>query len=217
MKTSRTAILSIAYLPPIQYFSKLGAHTNITIENDEHYSKQSYRNRCCILTANGVQSLTIPVLKGNLHKKKVKDVRIDYSKAWQLNHWRTIKTAYNSSPYFEFYMDELHPFYQKKYEFLFDYNLELLHLMTELAGINPSIKFTEKYIHKTSVDQIDYRDTIHPKQRMQQTDLLFKPVPYNQVFTEKFGFVPNLSILDLLFNRGPEAKDILTSPPSEHS
>ncbi len=137
-------------------------------------------------------------------------MRIDYSKAWQLNHWRTIKTAYNSSPYFEFYMDELHPFYQKKYEFLFDYNLELLHLMMGLLRIKPSIKYTRQYIHKTSVDQDDYRETIHPKQRMQQTDTSFAPVSYNQVFTEKFGFVPNLSILDLLFNRGPEAKIILT-------
>jgi len=162
------------------------------------------------LTANGPQSLTIPVLKGNSCKIKIKDVRIDYSKAWQLNHWRTIKTAYNSSPYFEFYMDELHPFYQKKYEFLFDYNLELLHLMMGLLRIKPSIKYTGQYIHKTSVDQDDYRDTIHPKQRMQQTDTSFAPVSYNQVFTEKFGFVPNLSILDLLFNRGPEAKIILT-------
>ncbi len=210
MKNRRTAILSIAYLPPIQYFSKLYMHQKTTIENDEHYSKQSYRNRCCILTANGPQSLTIPVSKGDQLKTKIKDVRIDYSKEWQLNHWRTIITAYNSSPFFEFYMDELLPFYQKKYDFLFDYNLELIYLMNELTGLNADIEFTGHYVDVASEGQIDYRNSIHPKQRMQQSDSLFTPVPYNQVFEEKFGFVPNLSILDLLFNRGPEAKDFLS-------
>jgi hypothetical protein len=185
-------------------------HQKTMIENDEHYSKQSYRNRCCILTTNGPQSLTIPVSKGNQLKTKIKDVRIDYSKAWQLNHWRTITTAYNSSPFFEFYKDELLPFYQKKHDFLFDYNLELINLMNELTGLNADIEFTGHYVDVASEDQIDYRNSIHPKQRMQQSDALFTPVPYNQVFEEKFGFVPNLSILDLLFNRGPEAKDFLS-------
>jgi hypothetical protein len=203
------AVLSIAYLPPIQYFTKLYKYTDVFIEDDENYNKQSYRNRCLILSANSTQTLSVPVCKPHKQKANIKDIRIDYTKAWQRNHWRAIEAAYSSSPFFEFYKDELLPFYEKNYEFLFDLNIDLIYLLSGLTGVSVHLNFTGTY-HKQPSEHIDdFRENIHPKRRMQKSDPDFKPEPYHQVFSERFGFVSNLSIIDLLFNKGPETEQIL--------
>jgi hypothetical protein len=197
-----TVTLSTAYLPPIEYFKKIKDTGNVYIEKHEHYLKQSYRNRCNIFAANGVLSLSIPVI--NTHDKEVvTDTKISYAEKWQQQHWRTIESAYRNSPYFIYYADTLKPFYQKKYTFLFDFNTELLQLLINNFKLNAELKFTETFNKSNSLE--DYRYSIHPKNEIVATD--FKN--YSQLFNDKFPFAPNLSGIDLLFNVGPYAKDYL--------
>ncbi len=202
-------LISITYLGHIQYYTKFLLADNIYIEQHENYSKQSYRNRCSVYGANGLQTLSIPVKKGNTLKTKIRDVRIDYKNDWQKNHWKTIESAYNASPFFEIYAPEFYPFYhERKYNYLFDYNLALLKLILNLLEIETAISFTNEYIFNTDLYH-DYRESIHPKKRCKKEDSLFEPVVYYQVFSDKHGFKPNISIIDLLFNEGPQAPLIL--------
>ncbi|MFP4019883.1 MAG: WbqC family protein [Bacteroidales bacterium] len=203
-----TALLSTAYLAPVQYYTKFMVYKKIFIEAEENYQKQSYRNRCNILTANGILPLTIPVSK-DMPKIKTRDIRIDNTLEWQKNHWTSIESAYSSSPFFEFYMDEFSVFYTKKYRFLLEFNLNLQDYILDQLEIKPNIFLTKQFIEKGTPDYDDYRDSIHPKKRQQRKDKTFKPEFYYQVFREKFGFVGNLSIIDLLFNEGPNAENIL--------
>jgi len=203
-----TALLSIAYLGPVQYFTKLLIHPLQIIECYDHYTKQTYRNRCNIMGANGILTLSIPVIKGHAHKTHVRDIRIDYEKRWQKLHWRSIESAYRHSPFFEFYMDEFSPFYEQKYEFLIDLNAGLLEVVLHALGIEYRVAYSKAFIEAGTEDFADYRETIHPK-RDPLSDPLFVPVPYRQVFAERLGFKANLSIIDLLFNEGPNARLVL--------
>jgi len=197
-----TVILSTAYLPPVAYFKRIKEADSVYIEKHEHYLKQSYRNRCNVFGANGVLSLSIPVI--NAHDKEIiTDTKISYAEKWQQQHWRTIESAYRNSPYFIYYADALKPFYQKKYTFLFDFNMELFQLLINNIKLNAEIKFTETFDKSNSLE--DFRYSIHPKNEI--VALNFKTYP--QLFSEKFPFVPNLSCIDLLFNAGPYAKDYL--------
>lgn len=201
-KGSLSYFLSTAYLAPIQYYGKLARYP-VFIERDCNYVKQTYRNRCNIASANGVMPLTIPVDKGEKEKCLTRDIRISSHADWQTLHWRAITSAYNSTPFFEYYIDDLIPFYEKKWDFLFDFNNEIQQKIIELLDINVNIRFTEEYKTDFSADEMDFRETIHPKKKTEDKD--FSPVPYYQVFEQKFGFQPNLSIIDLLFNMGNEA------------
>jgi hypothetical protein len=138
----------------------------------------------------------------------MKDIRIDYTLPWQKIHWKGITSGYASSPYFEFIADDLIPFYEKKYVFLFDFNLGLLELAISTMELSCRISYSDKF-NAIREDSSDPRYYIHPKKEYKQIDPTFKPVPYNQVFIQKHGFIPNLSILDLLFNEGMNAKTIL--------
>jgi len=182
------------------------------IDLHEHFIKQSFRNRCNILGANGTVSLTVPVAKSpNDRKAAVRDVRIDYSKRWQHRHWESMRSAYGKSPCFDFYGDLFAPFYERRYEFLFDFNLELTQLLLRLLGSDAEIRLTEKYLPPEELDagMEDFRNAFSPKPRLHRSDSHFVPQPYWQVFAESTPFVPNLSVIDLLFCTGPEAKDIL--------
>ena len=203
------ALLSISFFPPVQYFTKFILFENIYIEQFENYQKQSYRNRCIILSANGSMILSIPVERAETQKIQIRDIKIAYHTPWQKLHWRTIVSAYNNSPFFEFYADEIAPFFQKKYTYLFDYNIEILNVIFRLCNFNFSYSLTEKYIDEAYENTVDLRDKIHPKQQKAQPDDFFKPFHYSQVFSDKFSFTPNLSILDLLFNQGPDSKKIV--------
>lgn len=201
-----TIILSTAYLAPIQYYSKLLKCDEALVEHHEHFPKQTYRNRCNIYGANGLLALTIP-LKKRGERTPVKDVRIAYDQPWQNLHWRSLQASYRSSPYFEYYEDDLAPFYEKQYEFLIDFNAELHQLVCGMLKIGNNMKPTSGY-EKTIAGADDFRDAISPKVDW-RNDKEFEVKEYTQVFGNKFGFLPNLSIADLLFNEGPSAKEFI--------
>ena len=196
-------ILSTAYLAPIQYFTKFLIPADIVIEKHENFIKQTYRNRCIIYGANGTIPLTVPVKRGSFHKTLINELEIDYSKKWQKLHWKAIESAYLSAPFFEYYYDELKPFYQTKTRLLIDLNTNLLEILLKFTGIKAKYSFTKQYTTlQEGDDAIDYRNVIHPKHPL--ADPFYQPQPYYQVFEERHGFLENLSILDLLFNTGPE-------------
>ena len=198
-------LLPVFYLGPLEYYSKIKHHSdNIVLEACEHYPKQTYRNRASIHSANGKLNLTVPVKSGvNVHTK-MKDVRISYDANWQRLHWRSIQTSYRSSSFFEYYEDDFAPFFHKHTEFLFDFNIELMELCLKLLNLNPNILYTTEYI-KDIQDLEDYRQAINPNTQPDTYNLK----PYFQVFEEKNSFIPNLSIVDLLFNQGPQSKQFL--------
>ncbi len=208
MEVKTTALLSTAYLGPVQYYTKLMKYKKVFIEAEENFQKQSYRNRCIILAANGILSLTIPVTKDQ-PKVKTKDIKIDNSLNWQNQHWTSIESAYSSSPFFEFFMDDFQVFYEKKYQFLLDFNMEIQQFILHQLEIETELALSTSYTGNAPDCMTDFRETIHPKKRMQKRDQDFNPHFYYQVFGDKFGFVPNLSIIDLLFNEGSNAENIL--------
>lgn len=200
---SGSVVLSSAYLPPAEYFSVILEAGNILIEGEENYHKQTYRNRCRILTANGIQTLTVPVYLGSLHKTPIREIRIDYSKRWQQVHLRALTASYASSPYFEFYIERFESIIMGNHELLIDLNSRLTDAVTDILGIKRSIGFTDKFVPPGDLKN-DYRYTISPKK---QSDFVNKR--YTQVFRYNEEFVYGLSIVDLLFNMGPEAVNFL--------
>lgn len=179
---------------------------SIVIEREESYAKQTYRNRCEINSANGRISLTIPVIKTNGNHTKTKDIKIDYSQKWQLNHWRAIVSAYNQSPYFLFYRDAFEIFYLNRYTFLLDYNLQLLDVILKILKVEPKVEFTQ-FFEKPAPDGVfDLRSEITPKKKS-----ILDFTSYHQVFSDRAEFIPNLSIVDLIFNLGLDAQSILVS------
>lgn len=197
-------LLSSAYLPPVQYFAHLQSAEQVWIEQYDHYQKQTYRNRCVIAAPDGPLSLTVPIEKPNTQKAFMRDIRISDHGNWRHLHWNAIESAYNHTPFFEYYKDDFRPFYEKKFDFLVDYNEQLCQLVCQLIDIDTSFQRTESYITEPSNTIIDLRDAIHPKKELMD-DASFVVIPYYQVFQERLGFLPNLSIIDLLFNMGPEA------------
>ncbi len=193
--------LSVAYLAPVAYYAVLANADHVLLEQHEHFVKQSYRNRCVIATANGLMDLTIPIEKTDEQKSLIRDVRVSNHGNWQINHWRSIASAYSSSPFFEYYVDDLSPFYEKKWDFLWDFNLALQTKILELIDVQPNIVLTQQYSKIQGEHCIDLRERIHPKKENYVQDIY----PYYQVFGHKHGFRNNLSIIDLLFNMGNES------------
>lgn len=230
-----TALLSTTYFGPVQWYQKLNRFDTIYIERCESFVKQTYRNRCVIATTNGLQTLSIPVEhtqeKGEDSSRLITDIRISNHGNWRHLHWNALMSAYGDSPFFDYYVDDLKPFFEDRWENLFDFNMAITHKMCELLDIHPNIQFTESYVASripsvSSVSSIprvasplspssllspsnpstiiqDFRDIIRPKNPI--PDETFTPQPYYQVYQKKWGFQPNLSILDLLFNMGNES------------
>ena len=191
-----TVLLSSAYLPPVSFFTAINSGGDVLIEQYDNYCKQTYRNRCRIATAGGIQTLTIPVVKSDSPKQLMKDVRISDHGDWRRQHWNALESAYMNSPFFMYYQDDFRPFYERRIEFLIDFNTQLTELILKLADMDKKIKLTESY-SRPSTGINDLRQLIDPQQTAQNR-------PYWQVFKQKYGFQPNLSAVDLLFNMGPE-------------
>jgi hypothetical protein len=195
------AILEIQYLPCIQYISKWYLYEKVLLEAHEHYTKGSYRNRTMIATSMGPRRLSIPLQKGKNSGTPIRDIRIANENDWQVQHWRSIRTAYNSAPYFEFYQDYFIPFYEKKYDFLWDFNLEMLETIFSILGKKVDLETTADFEKTPDPGFTDLRNTISPK--VKKKDPNFNLTAYGQVFEANEGFQENLSVIDLIFCVGP--------------
>jgi hypothetical protein len=198
------AVFPMVYLPPVQYFSRLNQHKqNILIEQDEHLVKQTYRNRAHVYSPDGLLALTVPVVKGSKVHTSIKEVKISYDFKWQRLHWMSLQSCYRRSAYFEYYEDDFARFYEDKFDYLFDYNEQLLRMLLGMMKIKTELHFTADY-QPAYPGMADYRLSFSAKK---DPDLEQKP--YFQVFEERKGFLKNLSIVDLLFNQGPQTINYL--------
>ena len=198
-------LLSTAYMAPVQAYARMYKADSVREERCETFLKQTYRNRCLIMTANGPLALTVPIVHcgGNV---PVSEVRISQQGNWQKLHWNALVSAYECSPFFEYYADDFLPFYEERWERLVDFNAALRDTILYLLDISVEVKPTTEYVRDFQGE--DCRALISPKRSLEE-DRHFRPQPYYQVFAHKFGFVSGLSIADLLFNMGPESRLVL--------
>lgn len=197
-------LIDLHYLPCIEYFVHLLHSDTVYLEAHENFQKQSYRNRCVILTANKIDTLTVPVLKSN-SKQLIREVEIDYSQPWQKIHWKAIQSAYGKAPYYEYFSEYFEGIYDKKPRFLWDLNMEALTVCLRLLRLEKHLLLTTEYNKEAAIhvkEVLDNRSLIHPKKQGEMAE-----VKYAQVFGREF--VPNLSIIDLIFNEGPNGTTIL--------
>jgi hypothetical protein len=200
-------LLSTAYMPPVAYYALLYNANLAVIEKFETYLKQTYRNRSEIYSEKGKMALSIPVSKPSGNHTKTKDILIFNQDKWFKKHWRAIETAYLPAPFFIHYSHEIKPFFEHPFKWLLDFNTQLTELFSRIIGLDTTIILSEDYI-KIPKDKIDYRTTLSPKK---PENILKKFPKYTQVFETSHGFIPNLSILDLVFNLGPESCDYIAS------
>ncbi|GAB3805678.1 WbqC family protein [Spirosoma humi] len=201
----RDLLIDLHYLPCIDFFSGLMQFDRVQLEAQEHYQKQSYRNRCYVQTANKVEVLTVPVQQGT-HHQPIRDLRVANNQSWQQHHWRCLQGAYGKAPFFEYFIPDFEPVYRKNWAFLFDLNLELLTICLKLIRLKVNLNLTEWYDKAPPVGLIDARSKLNPRNKP-ETYVFHQPVAYLQNFGQEF--VPNLSIIDLLFCQGPATSDVL--------
>lgn len=198
-------LIELHYLPCLDYIAGLIRFGQVQLEAHEHYQKQSYRNRCYVRTANKIDTLTVPVQRGTYHQP-IRDVRINNDPNWQTHHWRCLQAAYGKAPFFEYYAPYFEPVYQKKWTFLFDLTYELLTICLKLVRLPVELNLTEWYRKNSPIGLFDARAKLNPGNG-KETYIFHNPVAYAQNFGQ--NFVPNLSIIDLLFCQGPSASDVL--------
>ena len=191
-------LLSTTYFGPIQWYQKLYRAERVVMEQWESFQKQTYRNRCLIATTQGIQALTVPVVRGET--SLMKDIRISDHGNWRHLHWNALQSAYGESPFFDYYQDDIRPFYEQRWTYLLDFNEAIRARMCELIDITPEVTLSKVFNAKANDD---FREAINPKHPAPDPD--FIPKPYYQVYQQKYGFLHNLSILDLLMNMGPES------------
>jgi hypothetical protein len=191
-----TACLSTTYFGPVQWYQKLHRYDQVVIDGEERFLKQTYRNRCLIATTQGVQALTVPVVHDS--KSSISDVLISDHGNWRHLHWQALQSAYGDSAFFEYYEDDLRPFFKENnWERLVDYNDAICRKVCELLDMQPNV------VREHSQEFSDFRMIINPKHPLEDSE--FMPRKYYQVYQQKHGFLSNLSVLDLLFNMGPES------------
>ncbi len=198
-------IAATSPFPPIHFFMQCLENESFTIEQYEHYQKGGYRNRFFIVAANGVQRITIPLKKGKNKQQTIKTIEISYEEDWNRQAWQTIVSAYGRAPYFEHYADHIQPFFTKKYTFLWDWNHDILIKIIQLLKVDLQYDFSNEYIDIYDENHTDIRHNMKPNIDID----IQKFKKYPQLFEERHGFIPNLSILDLLFCTGPRAKEFL--------
>lgn len=204
-QNNKSLIIESQYFGSVTYISILFHFTNIKIEQYETYPKMSFRNRCVVAGSNDLVKLSVPLEKGRNQRQLMKDVRISYSTRWQAAHLRTIESCYSRSPYFEYYRDDLWKLLERKEAYLLDLNLAIQDWLKKTLKFSGEVSLTDHYQKEYPPDVTDRRNTILPKNFQDQ------PMgwQYTQVFEDRIGFQPNLSILDLLFCSGPDIKDQL--------
>jgi hypothetical protein len=190
------------YFPSISHFVAIAQSDLVTFEMDDNFQKQTNRNRMYIYSPNGIQLLNIPIKHSKVAHQKTKDVRLETAFDWQKQHFKSLEAAYRTSPFFEYFEDDITPIFQKKHTFLMDLNLETMSVVSKCLGLEFDYNETEEYFREVK-DKIDFRGLINGK----KDTSVFEP--YTQVFGEKHGYLNNLSILDLLFNEGRYALDYL--------
>lgn len=200
-------LIELHYLPSIAWFAATHRFDGIVLEKHEHFVKQSYRNRCRIVTAQGVRELSVPLTEkhGNT---LITDIKIDHTQKWLNNHWRTIESAYNNAPFFEYYADALHNTLFKKQTFLYDLNLELLTICRGWLKLQTPVTETMAYEKNPATAVADLRNLVNAK-KPDDCEKYFRPTPYTQVFGHTFA--ENMSIIDLIFCEGPNARQVITS------
>ena len=198
-------VIENQYFSCVNYYSSLFVHSDIKIEACEHYRKMSFRNRCVVAGSNGLINLSVPLENGRDQKGMIKEIRIDNWDKWQRQHWHTIFSCYGNSPFFEFYGDEVEKLFLKKFDYLFDLNMEMLNWLTKTIKLPGQISLTDTFCKSYPSEVDDARNRWLPKNFQQEKN----PIRYTQVFEEKIKFQPNLSILDLLFCEGPQTAFIL--------
>lgn len=190
------------YFPSISHFVAIAQSDLVTFEMDDNFQKQTNRNRMYIYSPNGIQLLNIPTKHSKVAHQKTKDVKLETAFDWQKQHFKSLEAAYRTSPFFEYFEDDIAPIFQKKHTFLMDLNLETMSVVSKCLGLEFDYNETAEYFHEVT-DKIDWRGLINGK----KDTSVFEP--YTQVFGEKHGYLNNLSILDLLFNEGRYALDYL--------
>lgn len=212
-------LLSIAYFPPVSWFAAIAEGFTLSpdriepsvvyLEACETYRKQSWRNRCQYYSPLGVDTLTVPVVHENgTYQLPIREIKVDYSTPWLQRTMRSIDTAYRSSAYFDYYRDDLYEILSRKQETLWELDLDIIRFFLSKTGVAADIRFTEDYCRSGEVTEVqmpDLRDVIHPKRDDTVLRDLGMEKPYFQVFAQKYGFKSNLSIMDLLFNEGPDS------------
>ena len=194
------SLFSTAYFPPVSYVAALLQSDSIVVEQYETFPKQTYRNRTVIATANGLLALTVPVVRTNGNHTYTKDMAICYNENWALKHWRAIESAYNSSPYFLYYKDEVEVILNKQHATLIELNMDILVFVVKKLKAKKDILLSDDYVSIIGKETTDYRNIFSPKNK----EAIQLP-PYDQVFADRFGFQSDISILDLLFNLGPDS------------
>ncbi len=207
MRAQNSILLETQFFPPIPYITALIKHPSVILEKKEHFQKGTYRNRCHIATTQGIQVLSIPLKKGKNQQQIITEVQIANDMNWQRPFWRTLQTAYGNAPFWEHYAPLFETFFLKKYTFLFDYNGDILQTLLKILKLDKSISFsyTDTYLFDFT-EGLDYRNVCTPKNQTKN------PRRYAQVFEDRNGFIPHLSILDLLFCSGNQSLDILQQP-----
>ena len=195
-----SSLFSTAYFPPVSYVAAMLESDSIVVEQYETFPKQTYRNRTVIATANGLLGLTVPVVRTNGNHTYTKDMAICYNENWTLKHWRAIESAYNSSPYFLYYKDEVEVILNKQHATLIDLNMDILTFVFKKLKVKKEVILSDDYISQIGEGTIDYRNHFSPKNK----ELLSLP-EYDQVFEDRYGFQSDISILDLIFNLGPDS------------
>ena len=203
MRNNHKAIIELHYMPSTVFLAVWQHFDQVIIESKEKFKKQTFRNRCRILTANKIESLIVPVQKAS-NNIPIQEIRIDYNQNWVHTHWKSIQSAYGNAPFFEHYGQELNDILYKKHRFLFDLNLEILKYILSVLNIEKDLLFTQNFIQEYPSDVTDLRTEIHPKKNLE-------PIAFYQPVIQVFGkqFVENLSVIDLIFNEGPNAGEII--------